>query len=118
MRSHEDLVRIQHVIASQIDATAEHPEARADCEVDGDIAAIWEFASNDEEGICLADWISHEVESGNVEPHDIAILVRMRLNIGQNQQFGEFQPLALLALRHYVVRKSTGTDITMGGNHS
>ncbi len=94
-RSHEDLVRIQHVIASRIDATAEHPEARADCEVDGDIAAIWEFASNDEEGICLADWIYHEVESGNVEPHDIAILVRMRANEVEQQLAPAFSERSL-----------------------
>ncbi len=79
-RSHEDLVRIQHAIASHIDPTTEYPEARANREVDGDIAAIWEFPSNENESAGLADWISQEVESGNVEPHDFAILVRMRAN--------------------------------------
>ena len=44
-RSHEDLVRIQHVIASRIDPDVEEPEARADRLVDGDVAAIWEFES-------------------------------------------------------------------------
>ncbi|GAX89423.1 UvrD-helicase domain-containing protein [Effusibacillus lacus] len=33
-RSHEDLVRIQHVIASRIDSTVEEPEARAERLVD------------------------------------------------------------------------------------
>jgi len=77
-RSHEDLVRIQHVIASRIDPSVEEPEARADRLVDGEIAAIWEFASEDEESLCLSQWIEREVQAGNVEPHDIAILVRMR----------------------------------------
>jgi len=77
-RSHEDLVRIQHVIASRIDPTVEEPEARADRLVDGDVAAIWEFASADEEAICLAQWIEREVQAGNAEPHEVAILVRMR----------------------------------------
>lgn len=77
-RSHEELVRIQHVIASRIDPNVDEPEARADCLVDGDVSAIWEFASEDEESVSLADWINREVQSGNVEAHDVAILVRMR----------------------------------------
>jgi superfamily I DNA/RNA helicase len=77
-RSHEDLVRIQHVIASRIDPTVEESEARADRLVDGDVSAIWEFASADEEANCLAKWIEREVQAGNAEPHEVAILVRMR----------------------------------------
>ncbi|UVT18060.1 MAG: ATP-dependent helicase (plasmid) [Nitrospira sp.] len=75
-RSHEDLVRIQHVIACRIDPESECPEARAEREVHGDVAAIWEFGDPEAERSRLADWIAEEVESGNVEPHDIAILVR------------------------------------------
>jgi superfamily I DNA/RNA helicase len=77
-RSHKDLVRIQHVIASRIDPTVEEPEARADRLVDGDVAAIWEFESEDEESECLAQWIEREVLTGNIEPNGVAILVRMR----------------------------------------
>jgi superfamily I DNA/RNA helicase len=77
-RSHEELVRIQHVIASRIDPNVDEPEARADRLVDGDVSAIWQFASEDEESVSLAEWISREVQSGNVEAHDVAILVRMR----------------------------------------
>jgi superfamily I DNA/RNA helicase len=76
-RSHEDLVRIQHVIASRIDPNVEEPDARADRLVDGDVAAVWEFVSEDEESDGLAQWIEREVNVGNVEPHDVAILVRM-----------------------------------------
>jgi superfamily I DNA/RNA helicase len=77
-RSHEDLVRIQHVIASKIDPTGEQPQARADRLVDGDVAAIWQFAREDEEGEGLAQWVQREVQAGVVEPHEVAILVRMR----------------------------------------
>jgi superfamily I DNA/RNA helicase len=77
-RSHEDLVRIQQVIARRIDPAVEEIEARAVRLVDGDIAAIWEFACEDDEADCLAQWIKHEVQVGNLEPHDVAILVRMR----------------------------------------
>lgn len=75
-RSHADLVQIQHVIASRIDPNVEAPEARADRMVDGDIAAIWEFDSEDEEGIALAKWVAQEVRAGIVLPDDVAILVR------------------------------------------
>lgn len=84
-RSHEDLVRIQHVIASRIDPNVEEPEARADRLVDGDVAAIWEFATEEDESDCLAQWIKHEVQAGHVEPHDVAILVRMRVDKVEGQ---------------------------------
>ena len=84
-RSHDDLVRIQHVIASRIDPDVEEPEARADRLVDGDVAAIWEFETEDEERYCLAQWIEREVQAGNVEPHDVAILVRMHADEVESQ---------------------------------
>jgi superfamily I DNA/RNA helicase len=83
-RSHEDLVRIQHVIACQIDQNAELPEAQAEQTVDGYISAIWEFSTTDDESESLADWIKHEIENSHVEPHDIAILVRMHANNVEN----------------------------------
>jgi len=79
-RSHEELVRIQHLIASRIDPTAEEPHARARRVVDGDVAAIWEFESEEEESDTLAKWIEREVQLGNVEPHDVVLLVRMHPN--------------------------------------
>lgn len=90
-RSHEDLVRIQHVIASKIDPTVEEPEARAERLVDGDVAAIWEFASEDDESDCLAQWIESKVQSDNVEPHDVAILVRMHADGVETQLSPTFE---------------------------
>src|ERR1700730_232005 len=58
----------------------------------GDSAAIWEFETQDEESDSLAQWIEREVQSGNVEPHDVAILVRMRADEVEAQlspAFGE-----------------------------
>ncbi|NIA70982.1 ATP-dependent helicase [Pelagibius litoralis] len=94
-RSHEDLVRIQHVIASRIDPNVEEPEARADRLVDGDVAAIWEFETEDEESDCLAQWIKREVQAGNVEPHDVAILVRMRADEVEGQLSAAFEERGL-----------------------
>lgn len=84
-RSHEDLVRIQHVIASRIDPNVEEPEARADRLVDGDVAAIWGFATEEEESDYIARWVEHEVRADHVEPHEVAILVRMRADEVEEQ---------------------------------
>ncbi|RWU09264.1 ATP-dependent helicase [Pseudidiomarina gelatinasegens] len=77
-RSHEDLVRIQHEIARRIDGHVEQARAQGTREIEGDISAIWQFRSIDEENNYLAEWVSREVQSGRVEAHDVAILVRMR----------------------------------------
>ncbi len=79
-RSHEDLVAVQHVIASQIDRKCELPEAMVGRTVDGDIAAIWEFSTNEEESEWLAEWIKREVKELEIEPHEIAILARLRVD--------------------------------------
>lgn len=94
-RSHEDLVRIQHLIASRIDPAVEEPEARADRLVDGDVAEIWEFDTQDEERDCLAQWIEREVQAGSVEPHDVAILVRMRADEVEAQLAPAFEQCGL-----------------------
>ncbi len=94
-RSHEDLVRIQHVIASRIDPDVEEAEARAGRLVDGDVAAIWEFETEAEESDCLAQWIEREVQAGNLEPHDVAILVRMRAHEVEGQLSPAFANRAL-----------------------
>lgn len=84
-RSHDDLVRIQHAIASRIDRDVEHPNARAKREVDGDVAAIWEFSDEKQENEILARWIEHEINANAVEPHEIAILVRVYANNVENK---------------------------------
>ncbi|MFC1867664.1 UvrD-helicase domain-containing protein [Thermodesulfobacteriota bacterium] len=78
-RSHEDLVLIQHVIAQRIDPDVETPEARAERDVAGDIAAIWQYDTSEDESDGLAAWIAREIDDG-IDPHDIAILVRMHAN--------------------------------------
>ena len=78
-RSHQDLVLIQHVIAREIDPHSEQPVARAEREVDGDVAAIWEYDSDADEVAGLASWLAEEIGNGII-PHEIAILVRLRAN--------------------------------------
>ncbi len=89
-RSHQDLVLVQHAIAQQIDSASEQPEARADRDVDGDVSAIWEYDCDDEQAAGLASWIASEIESG-IEPHDIAILVRLYANNVEGVLMGPLQ---------------------------
>lgn len=77
-RSHEDLVKIQHVISREIDENCEASIAQADCLVDGDVASIWDFDSNQEEAKIVAEWINMEVRNCGIQPHQIAILVRQK----------------------------------------
>ncbi|HDR9165658.1 TPA: ATP-dependent helicase [Burkholderia vietnamiensis] len=94
-RSHEDLVRIQHIIASAIDPNVEEAEARANRIVDGDIAAIWEFESEDEESLCLAQWVAGEVLEGRVEPHQVVVLVRQRAEAVEESMSADFEAYGL-----------------------
>ena len=77
-RSHADLVAIQQVIAEHIDPNVEDVEARGQRAVDGQVASLWRFETREQEAQQIAAWIANETEHGRVEPHDCAILVRMR----------------------------------------
>jgi superfamily I DNA/RNA helicase len=79
-RSHEKLVRVQHVIACLIDENAEYPDPKAEQAVDGEISSIWEFPSNDDESEGLANWVAREIETSQLKAHDFAILVRNHAN--------------------------------------
>lgn len=74
-RSHKELVRIQHAIAHYIDPNTKVPKAKAERHVDGDIAAIWQYQTGEEEAEGIAAWIAREINAG-IAPHEIAILVR------------------------------------------
>jgi superfamily I DNA/RNA helicase len=93
-RSHEELVRIQHVIASRIDPATEHPQARGVRAVNGDISAIWQFASREQERTTLAEWMYREIRSG-LNPHDFAILVRMRADAAEDELSPAFEARGL-----------------------
>ncbi|MCA0850233.1 UvrD-helicase domain-containing protein [Salipiger thiooxidans] len=79
-RSHEELVRVQHVIAAKIDPNVELAIARANRRVDGEVVAIWDFKEREAEVRQIARWIRTEVDAGRVAPQDVAILIRMKAN--------------------------------------
>ena len=84
-RSHEALVAVQHVIARHIDPDVEEVEARGELEVEGETAAIWRFDNREQEAEQIARWSRSEVDEGRIAAHDVAILVRMRANIVEDE---------------------------------
>lgn len=108
-RSHVDLVAIQHVIARRIDANSPQIEAKALRRIDGDVSAIWTYPTRETECEGVADWIAREISDGVAEPHEIALLVRMRAD----QVEAEFGPVFAargLSLRN-VARQVGGVAI-------
>lgn len=75
-RSHEDLVHIQHRIARLIDSSVAQVQAKGVRTVEGSVAAIWQFPTQESESTYLAQWIKHEIDSQHIRAHDVAILVR------------------------------------------
>jgi superfamily I DNA/RNA helicase len=94
-RSHEDLVAIQHRIASEIVPDIERPIARQVRAVDGDVSAIWSFRDRAEEMETLAAWMVREVENG-VPADRFAILVRMRVDRIAEELGPEFEAVGLM----------------------
>lgn len=84
-RSHEGLVSIQRSLAREIDPDVEDVEAQGAQTIDGDVAAVWRFSSRDDESETIAQWIRSEVDAGRIAPHDVAILVRMRANMVEEE---------------------------------
>lgn len=77
-RSHAGLVHIQHAIARCIDDNVEKVEAKGVREIEGEVSAIWQFRSLEDQNKYLAEWVSREVHSRHIAPHDVAILIRMK----------------------------------------
>jgi superfamily I DNA/RNA helicase len=80
-RSHADLVAIQQLIAQRINPGVEAVEARGARNVAGDICAICEFQSREDEIENLSAWIAEEVQTERVRADDLAVLVRSRADV-------------------------------------
>lgn len=108
-RSHKDLVLIQHAIAQRINPDSAPPDARAQREVEGDVAAIWGYRTAEEECAGIAEWVAREVAEQTLAPDDFAILVRMYADRMEEELAPCFQTQGL-ALRN-VARNVGNTPI-------
>lgn len=77
-RSSPDLVRIQHVVARALDPNAAETVARAQRQVDGDVAQVWNSPTKAREAEHLAEWLARDMAARGRAPRDYAILVRQK----------------------------------------
>jgi DNA helicase-2/ATP-dependent DNA helicase PcrA len=80
-RSSAALVQVQHVIATNLDASAVLAVSKADTDAgaDGNPAEVWTFSSLDREAAVIADWIAHDVAASDRVPADFALLARQKI---------------------------------------
>jgi len=77
-RSHPELVEIQHAIAVSLETASAKPEAKRVKDVDGDVCAIWAYDDRASECEGVANWIAAAINSGEMTPEHLAILVRFK----------------------------------------
>lgn len=77
-RSSAPLVRIQHVLAKAIDARTAQAMSKAECTVDGESCAIWDFSGTEKEAERLATFVAAEMRTHGLAPRDFALLVRQK----------------------------------------
>ncbi|WP_216893067.1 UvrD-helicase domain-containing protein [Nocardia alni] len=97
-RSSDELVQLQHVVASALDTQSLPAISKAIAEVGHDPAVIWQFPNASREATFIADWIARDIAASGRVPADFALLAR--------QKIAEFEPLfrAGLALHGIGVR--------------
>ena len=83
-RSSPDLVRIQHVVARALDKNAAVTAAKAERQVDGDVAQVWKSPTKAREAQHLAEWIAADMAARGRAPRDYAILVKQKADDVEN----------------------------------
>ncbi len=77
-RSSPDLVRIQEILAKEIDSKAKAPISKTTGTIVGDSCQVWDIATTKTEASILADFIAAEMKAYNLKPRDFAVLVRVK----------------------------------------
>jgi DNA helicase-2/ATP-dependent DNA helicase PcrA len=78
-RSSTALVDVQHVIATNLDASAVPAVSMADTDIDGNPTEVWKFSSLDRESAVIADWIAQDIAASDRVPTDFALLARQKI---------------------------------------
>lgn len=77
-RSSPELVRIQHVLAQALDATAPPPQSRAAASIPDACCAIWDFPSTEAEARTLAEFVASQMRTHGLKSSDFVLLVRQK----------------------------------------
>ena len=77
-RSSPELVRIQHILAQELDTESVEPNSMTMNTVAEESCAIWEFQSPEREAEKLAEFVVAEMRKHDLRPRDFVLLVRQR----------------------------------------
>ncbi|WP_204373656.1 UvrD-helicase domain-containing protein [Stenotrophomonas maltophilia] len=77
-RSSPELVRIQHVLAQALDASAARPESRAEAAISDACCSIWDFSGTRVEASTLAAYVAGQMREHGLQPTDFVLLVRQK----------------------------------------
>jgi superfamily I DNA/RNA helicase len=79
-RSRPELVAIQQVVATALDARSPSVESRANKLIDGAFAEMWTFPNADAEAEYLVKWLSEDSKRHNLGPRDYVLLARQKVD--------------------------------------
>ena len=94
-RSHDALVAVHHVVAQRLEPGSDSVVARGERTVDGATSAIWLSERKGDEATGLASWVAGEVRRGHIAAHEVAILVRLRADLVENEIAPAFERCGL-----------------------
>lgn len=77
-RSSPELVRVQHVVATSLDAGAIPTQSQATAELDKDVVQVWSSSNRGREAEYLATWVAMDMATRKKRPRDYALLVRQK----------------------------------------
>jgi ATP-dependent DNA helicase Rep len=98
-RSSPELVRVQHVVATALDAGAIPTQSQAVAELAKDVVQVWSSSDSQAEAEYLATWMATDMAARQKQPRDYALLVRQKAEVFER----ELQPpfvAAGLAIRN------------------
>jgi ATP-dependent DNA helicase Rep len=88
-RSSPELVRVQHVVATALDAGAIPTQSQAAAELNKDVVQVWSSSHRQGEAEYLATWVAMDLAARKKQPRDYALLVRQKAEVFER----ELQPL-------------------------
>ncbi|AEF91099.1 UvrD/REP helicase [Delftia sp. Cs1-4] len=95
-RSSPELVRVQHVVATAMDAGAIPTQSQAVAELDKDVVQVWSSSNRQGEAEYLATWIAMDMAARKKQPRDYALLVRQKAEVFERELLPLFAAAGLV----------------------
>lgn len=94
-RSSPELVRVQHVVATALDAGAIPTKSQATAELAKDVVQVWSSSHRAGEAEYLARWIAMDMVIRKKRPRDYALLVRQKPEVFERELQSPFVAVSL-----------------------